>query len=106
MGNITESLAASRILAHGKVESLATAFSLGGSRLYGNRGFSIFLVPKEGTTDTIAIVSAKLSYDATASDMPVVVGSWNEGVFVELSASETLLDDYDVYWGTAQKEEV
>ena len=98
LGYINPAMFAGRIMAHGQVTDLSEAFALSDERV-----FSIFLKPKEETTETVEMVTCKLALDTTASPYPALIGVWNEGAFVELSASETLLTNYDVYWGAAAK---
>ena len=99
---VTETMFSGRILGNGpKVETLPF-------RLSGDRLFSVFLMPKEGVETEIELIDCELALNGGAKHpFPVNVGSWSPGVFLEISDNNpTLLDDYDVYWGTAQKEEV
>lgn len=83
-----------RVLAHGKITSLAAAFSLPGGI-----PFSIFIKKKTGTDDVL-IVPCKCYLDESASDLPVVVEKWDEAAIVELSINAVNLTLYDVYWGS------
>lgn len=82
-----------RVLAHGKITSLASAFSLPGGV-----PFSIFINKLTGTND-ILTVNCKCYLDNTASALPVVVGKWDEAAVSEIAAGAINLTQYEVYWG-------
>lgn len=92
----------SRIISHGKITDLSIDFSL-----TADIPFSIFIIPKSelAMLEATKVISVKLYQEATHSDCPFAVGSWNETSIVSIEANETLLDNYDVYWGAGQKVE-
>lgn len=70
-----------RILSHGKLSSLSSGFSLGGST------FSILVIPKNTTVDLGTTVLCKCVCDTEASALP---------------ANAINLSNYDVYWGAGE----
>lgn len=107
--NASPELQAGRILAHGKIADLSEGFSLPTALPSGfvtphPNFFSIFLVPKAPTAVQVEIISCKLYHDAASSDCPFNINQWTEPSILELAPSETLLDDYDIYWGAAQSQ--
>ena len=104
-GYITSEKNAGRVLAKGKIESLTSAFNLGG------KPFSIIVVPKADVTDGIIsivsesiglIVSCKCYAEDSAGDLPVYFHTWTEADIVEIAADAIDLDDYDVYYGAGE----
>jgi|AntRauTorcE11897_2_1112592.scaffolds.fasta_scaffold10776_2 hypothetical protein len=101
-GVSTESVQAGRLVAHGKIASLAAGFDLAGTP------FSIMVIPVANVTagvisvptDLGIIVSCKLIQDNSASDMPVMFAEWTEGMIMSIDIDAIELDDYDVYWST------
>lgn len=86
-----------RGLAHGKIDDLTENFSLPGGI-----PFSVFVKKKTGTDDII-VFPCKCYLDDDASDLPVVVGKWDESAIIDIEADSIDLDAYDVYWAAGAK---
>jgi hypothetical protein len=94
MSYVSETVNAGRIVSHGKITSLTSAFSL-----TSGQPFSIFVIPKNGT-DVLPITAVcKLMLDSAASACPISLYCWNEVMIVELGATAINLTTHDVYWG-------
>ena len=99
-GYVSSEMHAGRVLSHGKITSLATAFSLAG-----NVPFSLFLMAKSTTPAVQALtLSVKLYQDAASFDCPFNVNAWTEPAIISLDASNAaILNTYDLYWGAGQQ---
>ncbi len=95
-GFVTTEMSAMRIVAKGQILDLSENFRLGGVP------FSLFLKTKN-STESIVLVNCKLYQDNDFGDCPIMANCWNEVAILELSASDSLLDDFDVYWGAANQ---
>jgi hypothetical protein len=89
---------AGRLGSHGEITDLTAAF-----KLAPELPFSICVVPKQATTDTLLIVSLKLYQDSVASDFPVPLGDWTPGGIIEIPAGSIDLGTYYVYWACGTK---
>lgn len=94
MSTISEIMAAGRISSHGKITSLATAFSLGH-----NQFFSLFIVPKNTDEVLPVIMSVKLLEDEAYGNCPFNLNCWTEPAVLKIAANAINLTNYDVYWG-------
>lgn len=94
-GYISEIMGAARVLAHGKIKSLESGFSL-----RKGQPFSLFIIPKDEEEFEPVVISVKLYQDDTVSDCPFNLRCWNEPAVTEIEASGIDLGDYDVYWGS------
>jgi hypothetical protein len=97
---VNEMMKAQRVLSHGKIESLSTAF-----RLAKGHPFSLFIVPIDTAETEPVLVDCKLILDDESSDCPFNLRCWNEPAVIEISATGIDLGDYDVYWGTGSDED-
>lgn len=84
----------SRILTHGKIETLKEGF-----RLPHNSIFSVYVRPKEGIVETDLLVNCRCICDDKPSDLPVPLNEWTPAAIVEITPNAIELDMYDVYWG-------
>jgi len=94
---VTKEMYAGRLSAHGKITDGQMA---AGFKLKSNEPFSICVVPKSATTNTLLIVSLMLNHDDISSDFPVPLNDWTPGLILELASNAIDLEDYDVYWAT------
>lgn len=85
---------AGRIIRHGMIEDLSDGFNLKGTP------FTIFLAPKSVTEDSYVIMDVKLNADEEHSTIPILVGDWNPLLITEIEPDNSILSDYDIYWGT------
>lgn len=92
--NVSEHESSQRILSHGKITSLSSAFTLASGY-----PFSLFIIPKDTDETEPIIVSVKLDQDDAAANCPFNLRCWNEPGVIEVSASAINLTNYDVYWG-------
>jgi hypothetical protein len=100
-GFISEQMRSSRILSHGKIASLESAFSL-----HGEIPFSLFIVPTDDPTETAPVlIDCKLYQDDDSSDCPFALNCWNEAAVVEIADSAIDLTKYDLYWGAGDNAE-
>jgi len=94
---IPEYVSASRIVAHGKIESLANGFSLPNKE-----GFTIYARPKVGaeiaTPDIV--LSVKCMTDDKAAEIPVRLNEWNKLYLESIAPNADILESVDLYWGT------
>jgi hypothetical protein len=95
--SVSQELYAGRLLAHGKITAAQMA---AGFKLKSNELFSICVVPKAATTNTLLIVDLKLGHDDVTSDLPCPLSDWTPGFILELAPNAIELGDYDVYWAT------
>jgi len=93
-------MVAGRINSKGEITDLTSAF-----KLSNGLPFSICVVPKDPTTDTLLIVELKLYHDDAASDFPCPISDWTPGNILEIPADAIDLLSYNVYWGCGQKAE-
>ena len=93
-GHISEIANAARVLSHGKIISLGSAFSLASKT-----PFSIFIIPVNDEEWKPVTIGCKLYMDDAASDCPFNLRCWNEPLINEISAGAIDLESYDVYWG-------
>jgi hypothetical protein len=96
----SETMVAGRLNSKGEITDLTSAF-----KLAGGLPFSICVVPKAATTDTLLIVELKLYHDDAASDFPCPISDWTPGNILEIPAEAIDLLSYNVYWGCGQKAE-
>lgn len=90
----------SRVLSHGKVESLESGF-----KLPKGTPFSIYVKPK-GEVDAIdVLINVKCICDEQPSELPVPVNDWTPAEIVEIAPNSISLTDYDVYWGAGQRKD-
>lgn len=90
---INDLMRAGRIVRHGKIESLAEGFNLGGTL------FTVFIQPKsEG--DACVNLNVRLASDDVMSPMPFLTGDWNPALIVEIGPDNDILDSYDIFYGT------
>ena len=93
---IPEYISASRIVAHGKIESLANGFSLPNKE-----GFTIYARPKVGaeiaTPDIV--LSVKCMTDDKAAEIPVRLNEWNKLYLESIAPNADILESVDLYWG-------
>jgi hypothetical protein len=94
-GYVSEVLGSARILSHGKIRSLESAFSL-------RKGvpFSIFIIPVDDEEWKPLEVNCKLYQDDASTGCPFNLRCWNEPAISEIAAGAIDLDSYDVHWGT------
>jgi len=94
-GYVSESMFAGRILSHGQITSLDSAFSL-----TNNEPFSLFLLAASATDETLPVlVNCRLYQDDASANCPFVANQWNEPAIVEIAASGVSLTSYTAYWG-------
>lgn len=95
-GNVTNEMAAGRILSHGKIADLTSGFSL--PNLI---PFSVFIVPTGvGIEHGTVLVNCALYQDNESSVLPINSGNWCEAGIVEIATNAIDLTSYDVYWGS------
>lgn len=96
---VSESMFVSRIVSKGRIESLANGF-----KLKDGAPFSVYVRPKTITSlDRDVLINCKLYKEDEFSECPVSLFTWVELVVIELAPSETLLESYDVYWGSGNE---
>lgn len=83
-----------RILKHGKIASLSSAFSI-----ENDAPFSIYVKPVVESDDADILVNCKCMCDSEASALPVPLNEWTPAAIKEISANAINLSSYDVYWG-------
>lgn len=96
-GFVSQEMFAGRVSSHGKITSLASAFSL-----QNGQPFALFIIPKsDGTVPdaTTALVTCKLYQDDNASACPFTCNCWDAPAVREISVNGITLTDFDVYWG-------
>lgn len=101
-GYISESMGSNRISSHGKITSLASGF-----RLDSGNSFSVYIEKKDTSqidNDTNVILSVRCYQDDACSDVPINLNDWTPLAIVEIDSYQSLLDDYDIYWGSGQYE--
>jgi len=94
---VSQELYAGRLLAHGKITEAQMA---AGFKLATNEPFSVLIVPKEATTNTLILVNLSLLHDNEASDFPCPLGDWTPGAIKQIAPDAIELADYDVYWAS------
>ena len=94
---ITEILNAGRVLSKGQITAPNATFGL-----QDNVPYSLFLHPKESTTDITAVISVRLQQDIDFGLMPFNVNCWTEGSVWTANITSELLAKYDIYWGAGQ----
>lgn len=93
-GYISEFMNSGRILAHGKIESLADGF-----HLPNDTPFSIYIRPKYSNSDMDAVLSVKCYQDDDFSDAPIVINDWSPMAIKAIAPNADFLNTYDLYWG-------
>lgn len=81
-----------RILSHGQVTSLATAFSR-------PEYFSIYIRPKIAVTVQDILVEVKCGQEGDFSPAPFLFYQWSPLALKEIKAGALDLASYDIYWG-------
>lgn len=61
--------------------------------------FYLFIAPKAENVNSVAVVTAKLIYNAEDTPMPLTAGVWNPEVFSSVDLTEDLLSSFRVFWG-------
>lgn len=100
-GYISEFINGGRIVAHGKVKSLAKRFSLPG-----DVPFSVFVRPKAATEKIDMIMNVRCSQESVFSDAPFVLNDWSPLSIEAIGADNSILEHFDVYWGSGSAVEV
>lgn len=96
---VSDFMSGGRILSHGKITSLASGF-----KLKNDMPFTVYIRPKNGSTDIDVIIPVKLRKENDTTDVPVTFNDWSPLAITEIGAS-TITDDNDVYWGSGEKAE-
>lgn len=100
-GYISDFINGGRIVAHGKVKSLAKGFSLPG-----DVPFSVFVRPKAATEKIDMIMNVRCSQESVFSDAPFVLNDWSPLSIEAIGADSSILEHFDVYWGSGSAVEV
>ena len=95
-GYISEFVNGGRIVSHGKIESLANGFKIGEDGV----PFTIYVRPKNATSAIDVIIRLKCYQDDEASNVPVPLNDWSPLLVREIAPNNTLLNYYDIYWGS------
>ena len=90
---ISEQMIAGRIVSHGQITDLSTAFSVPG-----NLPFTVWAQPKDDTVTSV-MINCKCYQDEVASPAPVACGDWSPLAIVEIEAGAVDLTAVDLYWG-------
>ena len=90
---ISEQMIAGRIVSHGQITDLSTAFSVSG-----NLPFTVWAQPKDDTVTSV-MINCKCYQDEVASPAPVACGDWSPLAIVEIEAGAVDLTAVDLYWG-------
>lgn len=100
-GYISETINGGRIVAHGQIKNLSQPFSLPG-----NTPFSVYVRPKAETAKLDTILNVRCWQDKTFSDAPVALYDWSPLAIEAVGADSSLLEHFDVYWGSGTAVEV
>lgn len=65
----------------------------------GEKPFYIFMVGKTDDSASTSVVTGTLVYGTGDTPFPLVAGIWNPVVFKAVEISQTLLENYRVFWG-------
>lgn len=93
-GYISEFMNGGRIVSHGKIVDLANGF-----KLPSQIPFTLYLRPKNGTTDLDTVLSVKCYQDENFSDAPIMYNDWTPLAIVEIAPDNDLLERCEAYWG-------
>lgn len=74
-------------------------FTSQGDNKANNGSFYLFLVPKSGTQDSVAVVNAKAVENAESAEIPLMVGSWSPIVLASVNLSLDNISKFRVFWG-------
>ncbi len=94
-GYISEFVNGGRIVSHGKIESLENGF-----KICDGVPFSIYVRPKNATSSIDVLINLKCYQDEEASNVPVPLNDWSPLLVSEIAPDATLLNYYDIYWGS------
>ena len=96
---VSESMFVSRIVSKGRIESLTNGF-----KLKDEAPFSVYVRPKTVTTlERDVLINCKLYKEDEFSECPISLFAWVELVVIEIAPSDTLLEKYDIYWGSGNE---
>ena len=93
----TSTIRALRVLKVEKITDLSSGYKPAGD---GPRPFSLFLLPKDGSTYSVGDaveITAKLPYAASATGVPMLVGDWSPVVFEEIPVDGVDLEEFTPY---------
>lgn len=96
-GYVTETMGSNRIVSHGQINGLRSAFSLAPL----NVPFSIYIRPRNGGSETDIIAEVKCYQDDIAESAPITLNEWSPLLISSIKAN-VRADDYDVFWGAGQ----
>lgn len=88
---------ASRIVSHGIINGNVKE---GGIFNLGGIPFTVYLRPKSATSNVDEVLDAKLLQEETASPAPFSVYDWTPMLITEVTVPESILNAYEVYWGS------
>ncbi len=100
-GYIREFINGGRIVAHGQVKSLDKPFSLP-DRI----PFSIYVRPKAQTEQLDMTMNVKCWQEKVFSDAPFTLNDWSPLAVEAIGADASILDRYDIFWGSGSAVEV
>ena len=89
----SQAMSAGRLGTHGEITSLAEAFSLGSGKY-----FSVCVVPKVASTESILVAEIKLYFDTEASNFPLPINDWTPGIISEIPATAIDTTNYYIFW--------
>jgi hypothetical protein len=92
-GPDSQAMTAGRLGTHGEITSLAEAFSLGEGKY-----FSVCVVPKVASTESILVAAIKLFFDTEASNFPLPINDWTPGIISEIPATAIDTTNYYIFW--------
>lgn len=100
-GYIREFINGGRIVAHGQVKSLDKPFSL-------PEGipFSIYVRPKGPVEGLDVMLNVKCWQEQVFSDAPFVLNDWSPLAVETIGADSSILESYDIFWGSGSAVEV
>lgn len=83
-----------RILSKGKISDLSNGF-----KVNDGKPFSIYVRPKEASSDIDLLVRCKCIADREMSEVPIPLNDWTPLALLRLDANAIDLSKYDVWYG-------
>lgn len=100
-GYISEFINGGRIVSHGQVKSLDKPFSLPDGI-----PFSIYVRPKAQTEKLDLTLNVKCCQERVFSHAPFALNDWSPLAIEAIGADDSILENYDIFWGCGSAIEV
>ena len=100
-GYVCEFMSGGRIVAHGKITDLSNGFSLPEKV-----PFTIYVRPKYTLPQIDTVMNVKSYQSEKFAEAPFLANDWSPLAIVEIAPDNSILEQYDLYWGSGSYVEV